>query len=560
MDYSLPSYRKRHVKCDEGKPSCSRCIKWQGFCEGYDRTACQSEARSASPSELWSSSGGGSPSAELAPYCRRNSLIPIEPSANTTVFSSDWEKIYFDHWLGIAHNLGGGWFEAKLFTQTIPQVCQAEPAVRYAAMAVGALARARAHTMCTAPVEDNTHYNSALSLYGRALRLTRLQQGPSEDSAIRVAVLSCLLFIAFEFLHGNRQAALHHTNYGLMIVEQFLRSRKNDPESEGAGLWRLPSSSSYVEVEYADKSPAPLVLDDEVLQVFQRLDYQSWSTAILNPARLPPPIWYRASAHHPWDGIPGKFDDLEEARRWWDLVQHWVLHFSRTAADKLAATCPTYPQLSDEFDLGDIDGVKELQAEHLGILERWNAAFWPLYTSARANKKTDPGAYYRALSLQLQYQTSWTCVGAVSFCRYDILYSLTPAFREIVRLSAALLPQQHQDGRGTEVFTMDNGPTMALFIVAVKCRDAEVREDALRLLQKYPRRDGLWDSRAFAAVAEVNRGLEIMNETDGDILQQWRRLRRRELIFDERPQECTARYYVRDGTGEWKLITQDIRW
>jgi len=535
-------------------------MKWQGFCEGYDTQAPKSDSRSISPSEVSSSSAGGSPSSALAPCCRRNSLALLELSSNPDVFSSEWEKIYFDHWLALAHNLGGGWFEAKLFTQTIPQVCQDEPAVRYAVMAIGALAHARARTTCTALMEDSTHYKSALSHYGRALRLIRLQQGPNEDSAIRAAVLSCLLFITFEFLQGNRQAALRHTNHGLMIVEQFLRSRKEGPGSEGAGVWRLPSTSSYVEVEYSDKSPAPLVLEDEVLQIFQRLDYQSWSTALLNPARLPPPLWYRASANHPWNGIPKEFVDLDEARRWWDLVQHWVLHFSRTAADKLAATIAAYPSLPEEFDISDIDGVKELQSQYLDILERWNAAFWPLYTSARNNKKTDTGDYYRAISLQLQYQTSWTCVRAASFSRYDTIYSLTPAFREIVRLGGVLLPQQHRNGGGTEVFTIDNGPTMALFIVAVKCRDSEVRDDALRLLKKYPRRDGLWDSRAFATIAEINRGIEILNETDGDLPEQWRRLRRREVMFDERAQECTVRWYVRNEAGEWKLTMENIRW
>jgi hypothetical protein len=372
-----------------------------------------------------------------------------------------------------------------------------------------------------------------------------------------------MLFITFEFLHGNRQAALRHTNHGLMIVEQFLRSRKDGVHSQGAGLWRLPGSSSYVEVEYSDKSPAPLVLEDEVLQVFQRLDYQSWSTAILNRARLPPPMWYRASANHAWDGIPRKFHDLDEARRWWDLVQHWVLHFSRTVADKLAARKAACPDMSDEFhefDISDMEGVKELQTEHLDILERWNSAFWPLYTAARANKQSNINDYYRAISIQLQYQTSWTCVRAVAFSRYDTIYSLTPAFREIVRLSAVLLPQQHKQSGGTEIFTMDNGPTMALFVVAVKCRDSEVREDALRLLQKYARRDGLWDSRAFAAIGEVNRELEIMYESEGDLPEQWRRLRRREVFFDDRAQECTGRYYRRDEAGEWKLIMENIRW
>ncbi|OIW28813.1 hypothetical protein CONLIGDRAFT_392739 [Coniochaeta ligniaria NRRL 30616] len=558
---SLLLYRKRHVKCDEAKPSCSRCIKWQGFCDGYDSRTPKSESGSASPSEPSLSFAGGSPSSAPTPCSEQNALTLLEPASNADIFSSDWGQLYFDQWLTLAHNLGGGWFEAKLFTQTIPQVGQDEPAVRYAAMAVGALAHARAGTTSTALMMDSNHYKSALRFYGRALRLLRQQEDLNKDSALRAAIFCCLLFIAFEFLHGNLHAALKHTNYGLMIVEQFLRSRKSDTDREGAGVWRLPPpTSSYVEVEYSDKSPAPLVLEDEVLQIFQRLDHQSWSMAILNPARLPPPIWYRASAKHQGDEIPDKFDDLDEARRWWDLVQHWVLHFSRTAADKLAAMMAAHPDAAEDLDISDVDGLGELQNEHLEILKRWNAAFSPLYTSARANTKTDIGAYYRAVSLRLQYLASWTGVRAVSFSRYDAISSLTPDFREIVRLSAILLPEQHNNGGESEVFTIDNGPTMALFVVAVKCRDSAVRDEALCLLKKYPRRDGLWDSRAFAVIAEVNSGLEDMNQTDGDLGEQWRRLRKREVIFDERLQECTAKYYVKDEEGTWQLISKNIRW
>lgn len=563
VDRSLPTSRKRHVKCDEAKPSCSRCIKWNGgVCEGYDPQASKPDARSPpSSEELSPSSGGGRPPVALAPDRRQNSLTLLKPAGDTNVFSSEWEKIYFDRWLTLAHNLGGGWFEAKLFTQTIPQVAQAEPAVRHACMAIGALAHGRARTTCAASEKDNTHYKSALGHYGRAIHLVLLQKGLNDDSEIRAVVFSCLLFIAFEFLHGNREAALRHTTYGLRLVEQqFLRRKKDSPESMSAGRWRLPSTASYDEVEDGDKSPAHLVLGGELLQIFQRLDHQAWSTAILNPARQPTPMWHRASANRPWGRMPKEFDDLEEARRWWDLVQHRVLRLSRALADRLAMRIAIRPPLPDEFDISDVDGVKEMQTEHLAILERWNAAFRPLYTSARASRKTDAGAYYRAVSLQLQYQTSRMCARAVSFCRYDTISTLTPAFREVVGLSAALLTRQHREGGETEVFTLDNGPTMALFIVAVKCRDAEVREDAVRLLQKYPRRDALWDSRALAAVAEVNRWLEVMNESDGDVREQWMRLRRRELIFDERPQECTAWYYVKDEAGEWKLAKHDIRW
>ena len=33
--------KSRHVKCDEAKPSCLRCLKFWGFCEGYQKASRQ---------------------------------------------------------------------------------------------------------------------------------------------------------------------------------------------------------------------------------------------------------------------------------------------------------------------------------------------------------------------------------------------------------------------------------------------------------------------------------------------------------------------------------------
>lgn len=463
--------------------------------------------------------------------------------------------------------MGGGWFETKLFTQTIPQLSKDEPAVRYAAMAIGALARATSPNIVPKsgmPVtgDDTPHYKNALSLYGRALRLVRVQQGPNQSSALRAAVLSCLLFVCFEYLHGNREAALRHINHGLMMVEQFLRRMREGPHGQGVGQWKLPSPETYVEVQYTETSPAPLILEDEILHVFQRLDHQSWSTAVLRRARRPPPIWYRAAGNHTPDEIPDRFTDLNEARKWWDLVQHWVLHFSRTVADRLAAMVAALdPEMAETIDIPDVPGVEELQVQNLDILEKWNTAFWPIYSTTRTNRISDPDSYYRAVSLQIQYQSSWIGIRALNFSRYETIYAMTPHFRELLRLCTLLVPRQPKRTGCEEVFTIDNGPTMALFLVAAKCRDWQLRDEAIELLKKYPRRDGFWDSRAITAIAEVNKRLELENETESDMIEQWKRLRRREAVFDDHLPQCIATFYVRDTElGGWKLTNETVRW
>ena len=144
--------RKRHVKCDEARPSCQRCMKWQGFCDGYESTSTPNSENGKGTSTSGSSpdTNTTSTSTELvkaaAPMAPTAVATPVllEPNFNGGVFDYQWEKVYFDHWLALANNMGGGFFKSDLWTRTIPQLSRDEPAIRYAGMAIGAMANAMA--------------------------------------------------------------------------------------------------------------------------------------------------------------------------------------------------------------------------------------------------------------------------------------------------------------------------------------------------------------------------------------------------------------------------------
>ena len=285
---------------------------------------------------------------------------------------------------------------------------------------------------------------------------------------------------------------------------------------------------------------APFVLEDEILQVFQRLDFQSWSTGILHPTRTDP------SAPDPnvsqrirTDEVPSSFSDLTEARRWWDLVQHWVLRFPQSMVrqlQKLVEDVGAPP--GHTLDFCDIPGVQSQQHANLAMLERWAASFWPLYAAARQSGGDGSSAFLQAVSLQLQYLTVWMQVRSICYSHCDTMYMMTPQFREVVRLSAIMLPHQPLVPGTTEMFTMENGPVMALFVTSTKCRDAEVRQEAISLLERYPRRDGFWDSKLMLMLARANQLVEADNATEGDMRDQWSRLRQREAMFDPRKPEA----------------------
>ncbi|KIH86510.1 hypothetical protein SPBR_08099 [Sporothrix brasiliensis 5110] len=689
-----------------------------------------------------------------------SSSFPLEPNYNSVMFASQWEKAYFDSWLTLAPNLGGGWFPSHLWTSTIPQLCRDEPAVRFAAIAIGAMAQAMSPALLgksylhmlgggqptggqlpdggaaapalPSPADPSVsassvvpHYRNALTYHGHALRLIRLggggrtapgsiSTGPSNNPTLvqelytdnnpatppsaekeRAAVLCCLLFVCFEALQGNREAALRHITSGLQIVDQFVARNLPPRALSEAQAYSPPDEASFLagtdsDIEWqrrrkrqrqrdrqlgllaekndpagtrnsnstADtasttatghdghnghrttlsedrpsdsltrvltRSPAPYVLEDEVMQVFRRLDFQAWSLGVFRLRRTrPADIKFQAlDALNPAT-IPARFDTLDDARRWWDFVQHWILQFPRYMVAALQRYMDENPDAAARataagrmLDICDVPGAREIQRDYLHCLERWYAAFYPLYEATRrqgahpggSGGSGDPAsataaaaaeaAYFRAASLKIPYLLAWIGVSSLVYSDYEAMYQLTPQFRELNRLATLILPKQPryawspfgggassifgppsgspspgnggnggtggQGGTGGtgsgDLFTMDNGPTMALFVVSCKCRVEAVRDESIRLLAAYPRRDGFWDSKILWAIADWNRVIEAENETEGSLYEQWLRLRQREAIFDETKPEVQMTAWVKNkATGKFEKLTQTVRW
>lgn len=431
---------------------------------------------------------------------------------------------------------------------------------------------------------SNPHYSAAINYYGRALRLLQSESAQtSNETAIERTLLACLLFACFETLDGSYGTAANHVNHGLKILESF---RKNNQPVRSGSLEKTPT------------------LEDEVLQILQRLDYQAWTVGLLDRWRQSSPRVYTSTAtgspFHELDetDMPKQFTSLEQARRWWDLVLYRSLHSSPTLSgnstptndqdDRSQGSCFSASplSLSDDSPSDGADNSKpdeepdrifEIQpppSDKLTMLEDWHHAFLPLYITTRTNQKTDPTPYLQSISLLQQYHIAWICLRTGYFTDYMTLHSLTLRFREIVRLSRILLshPSSHatsasgndntvkEEGPGPGLFTLDNGPTLSLFLTSMKCRDHHVRAQALELLKQYPRRDAFWSSHAAAAIARLNVQFEEANEDGGSTLEeQFSRLRMREGVFVDRKRELRGRFFFKDN-GVWVRKGVVINW
>lgn len=95
----------------------------------------------------------------------------------------------------------------------------------------------------------------------------------------------------------------------------------------------------------------------------------------------------------------------------------------------------------------------------------------------------------------------------------------TNDFRTVVNLSQSLVAAAEEDiQRGTDrlagglTFSTDMGVVAPLYYVCIKCTDVPLREQAIDLLSRCPRREGMWDSvlgvrmiREFWVMEEAHR-------------------------------------------------------
>ena len=82
--------------------------------------------------------------------------------------------------------------------------------------------------------------------------------------------------------------------------------------------------------------------------------------------------------------------------------------------------------------------------------------------------------------------------------------------RWLIDMARQILEHERQDGgidRATATCTttscnFDDSIVVALFLVATRCQHRLARREAIALLRKHPRREGLWDSEMAANVAQ----------------------------------------------------------
>jgi hypothetical protein len=141
------------------------------------------------------------------------------------------------------------------------------------------------------------NHEYAIQLYSKALRGMR-KVVLYENKDIRMVLIACLLVVCFEGLHGSPVAAMTHAAHGVKLLHRWL-------ETYGGSELSLL------------KPPAPDIIEDELIYVFNRLDLQ-----VLTFFDTRPVEYHKALLRdtEPLKRMPTLFLSLRQARAYWDYI------------------------------------------------------------------------------------------------------------------------------------------------------------------------------------------------------------------------------------------------
>ncbi|KAK8052193.1 aspercryptin biosynthesis cluster-specific transcription regulator atnN [Apiospora rasikravindrae] len=179
LSLGASSSRARKVKCDEARPTCSRCRKSGRECDGYGSVPIGS----ISWSRLLSSGNSAAEARSLDLFRRIAEPVFSGPATNP-------------HW-----------------TTTLLQLSTHQGPARHAALAISLLYESSSSNdgLCGSSTSDQQH--AAVMYYNRALKCAA-----TERLDISMVLYLSILFTCIEFLRHNAPAAIEHCRHAVHIL------------------------------------------------------------------------------------------------------------------------------------------------------------------------------------------------------------------------------------------------------------------------------------------------------------------------------------------------------
>ncbi|CAK96614.1 transcriptional regulator family: Fungal Specific TF [Aspergillus niger] len=343
-------------------------------------------------------------------------------------------------------------FDSELWKQLVLQISYSEPAVYHAAVALSAVHQDVEVSGMPLPGQTRQNIWQKFALEQSARSFGILSRRHASDPHLReVMLLCCLLYSLLELLQGQYERACHHLQGGLRILREL-----------------------KVQKPLADETESPV--EKCLVAAFVQLDIQSTYYGVDGPVlcvdnELGKYQWQLKNTE--------SFASLIEARQAIEPLVSGVFRF----------TSQSWP-LSPADVARDYNALLPRQYQLLSQLTHYAELFTPFYTHAypTLTRKEQRGSdiiyiLHRTLTLSVK-----TCLLAKNPAVLDIY---TPEYQEALYLVEALLHKYPE----RPAFTLDVGILPSLYLISFGCYDIRVRLRAIEVLQQWPHREGLFESK-----------------------------------------------------------------
>ncbi|OAA66154.1 C6 zinc finger domain protein [Cordyceps fumosorosea ARSEF 2679] len=472
--------RIRRVKCDEGRPACKKCISTGRKCDGFEISPEPEPAPCAS--------------SPIATPCL-HALTPIYGRA------SPREREMFNLFRTKTVTQVSGAFYQPFWHVDVLLAAQTQPAIWHASLSMAAM-----YAWFKMDDDDDDgddgdtiqrqeHYRFALRQHNEAIaHLVALAQNRKEDDArsAEVLLMASVLFTGLSSLRGDPREAMMHASHGLRVAQQWQFLEKTEEDAE-CGVSGASSSSTAADHHMLPTKSLVGLIDGFEVQYM-------WTGArqpILRRGGLPREV--------PVAPFRSATEACFELQR---LVGGLLIAVrnekERRTAGTSACGVPGAPA-----------PVPDLRQPYRHALSAWKVKFSHLKWSQRLRQSTDHHLDSCALVLDI-----WLCgaeiASSLDLSQYELAWDTFAArFRRIIKLTHKLVAeealQEEEVGRRRRrrpVYSFSPSVCEPLFMVASSCRDGQLRREAIALLRQRPRREGIWDARLMAAIAEAKMHIE----------------------------------------------------
>ncbi|ETS82687.1 hypothetical protein PFICI_04563 [Pestalotiopsis fici W106-1] len=551
--------KKRHVKCDEAKPSCGNCLKRQGYCEGY---ATRPKTKKKLPGLLsWNSKERNPANDAAQPYPALQLLVDpdsLDPQDQTGM-------PYFLEFISLAQ---GPWVTAissdDLWTAMIPQISTNNETLRCAANAIGALSIWRQQSsgrltgQVCAPENPDTaedrHYFEAIAYYCRALKNVQ------EETSSQGTILLSVMLLLFELLRGNKKVALDHVNHGLAVLLTLLTDENSQRFIDNFAPNPRPILGAIADTFISLTTNTRAILRGRIDQGPSlpnlvrglKTRKETVSSFVTRLSQL-------HGSHTVFDQVPPVYESLEEFEEHWTAVRRRQTTMTVIMLEALQDFRQSEHDSINQFftELCENPRIHEFCQHSVEVVQELYAAFSPLFNKIIMGDMKSP-AYLKAIHLRMALIGVQIFEDPPRMLDVASVQSQTPLYHEFLSLASSAIQVAKQEiTNPAHQVSLQSTLAWNLFVASYFCRDPLARDQAMWMLRDYPGQDGLWDVQSLFALAQRNRDVERANTVQGTMAEQWRRLLRRELLFEDGGDRVVFRYLEMDvQSSEWKLVEE----